>query len=387
MKKFPLLLIIGFLLAIQPTRAQRYLGGDISLWPSYEQAGTVYCDPNGRPTPLFTLCRQAGWNTMRVRLFVDPSMAPQENKGEGVCQSLPYVIDLCRQVKKAGFRLLLDLHYSDTWADPSKQIIPTRWQQALKEHPLADSALLLRDSVEGYTTYVLQTLKKQNISPDLIQVGNEITFGMLWPTGRVALSKADNWDTLASLLQAGCKACRKVCPKAKIIIHTEHAYDTAATLYYYDQLRVHDVDYDIIGLSYYPMWHKDITTLGRSLSLLARQEPGKPVMIVETAFYYAHKNDKWEPDSTHYANLYPISAEGQRQFTHELVTELNRHPNVTGLFWWFPEENESGKPVITSWINRGLFDNQTGRALPALQEMKVFRKAVTTFAPSSKENL
>jgi arabinogalactan endo-1,4-beta-galactosidase len=361
-----------FFIVLQQASAQRYLGGDISLWPTYDQAGTVYCNQQGRPTPLLTLCRQAGWNTMRVRLFVDPSMAPQENKDEGVCQNLPYVIGLCRQIKKAGFRLMLDIHYSDTWADPSKQFTPARWQQAIKAHPQADAARLLRDSVETYTTHVLQTLRKHNITPDLIQVGNEITFGMLWPTGRVELSKADNWNILAMLLQAGCKACRKQCPKAKIIIHTEHAYDTDATLYYYDKLKEYGVDYDIIGLSYYPMWHKDIKTLGRNLSVLAQHEPDKQVMIVETAFYYSHKNDKWEPDSTHYADLYPISTEGQRKFAHELVSELNRHPNVTGLFWWFPEENESGKTVIKSWINRGLFDNQTGYALPALKEMRRF---------------
>ena len=124
-----------FFIVLQQASAQRYLGGDISLWPTYDQAGTVYCNQQGRPTPLLTLCRQAGWNTMRVRLFVDPSMAPQENKDEGVCQNLPYVIGLCRQIKKAGFRLMLDIHYSDTWADPSKQFTPARWQQAIKAHP------------------------------------------------------------------------------------------------------------------------------------------------------------------------------------------------------------------------------------------------------------
>lgn len=119
------------------------------------------------------------------------------------------------------------------------------------------------------------------------------------------------------------------------------------------------------------MWHGTIKHLGVVLDSI-KTEFNKPVMIVEAAFYYSHKNDKWEPDPNRYAELYPISAEGQRKFTEELVTMLNSHDNVTGLFWWFPEENESGATVVKSWLNRGLFDNETGKALPALDELSKF---------------
>ena len=119
------------------------------------------------------------------------------------------------------------------------------------------------------------------------------------------------------------------------------------------------------------MWHKSIPNLGKTLDNLAELFPDKPVMIVEAAAYYSHENDPWaKPDQ--YAEFYPISMEGQAQYTKELVEELNRHHNVTGLFWWFPEENGFGNTVTKGWLNRGLFDNKTGQALPALRELSGF---------------
>jgi arabinogalactan endo-1,4-beta-galactosidase len=227
----------------------------------------------------------------------------------------------------------------------------------------------MTDSVYAYTRASLKALKKAGITPELIQVGNEITNGMLWPTGKLDPSKAEGFDTLCKFLKAGSKACREVCPQSQIIIHTEKAGDWDITRNYYTQLRLYQVDYDIIGLSYYPMWHKSIPNLGKTLDNLAWLFPEKPVMIVETAAYYSHENDPWSKADT-YAEFYPISKEGQEQFTKELVAELSKHHNVTGLFWWFPEENAFGNDVVKGWLNRGLFDNHTGQALPALKAFK-----------------
>jgi len=342
----------------------KLLGGDVSLLPSYEQQGTVYKDFDGRQVELLTFLGQQGWNAIRVRLFVDPQNAPEDHKGEGVCQDLDYVIGLCRQIRKAGMQVMLDFHYSDTWADPGKQFTPKRWEQADEKQ--------LTDSVYVYTLASLQAMKKAGVVPELIQVGNEITNGMLWPIGKIDPSSADGWDVLCNFLKAGCKACREVCPEAQIIIHTEKAGDWDITRNYYTQLRSCNVDYDIIGLSYYPMWHGTIPNLGKTLDNLSELFPEKSVMIVETAAYYSHENDFWaKPDQ--YAEFYPISPEGQMQFTRELVTELIRHQNVTGLFWWFPEENAYGNNVTKGWLNRGLFDNHTGQALPALKELGKFK--------------
>ena len=120
------------------------------------------------------------------------------------------------------------------------------------------------------------------------------------------------------------------------------------------------------------MWHGTIPNLGKNLDNLSRLFPEKPVMIVETAAYYSHEKDPWaKPEQ--YGEFYPISVEGQTQFTRELVGELVSHRNVIGLFWWFPEENAFGNQVTKGWLNRGLFDNRTGQALPALSEFGKYR--------------
>ena len=360
--KFILSLFTALMLSTECMDAQtRLLGGDISLLPTYEQRGTKYIDADGKARPFLDIAKANNWNAARVRLFVNPDDAPAENKDEGVCQSLDYITPLCKQIKRAGMNLMLDFHYSDTWADPGKQFTPKAW--------LKCSPAQLRDSVYEHTAHALRHLVKNGCAPDLIQVGNEITFGMLWPTAKTDPFCDDNWDILTDLIKSGVRACREVCPKARVIIHTEHAGDWDATKNYYSRLADHGVDYDIIGLSYYPMWHKDIPNLSRTLDSLAVTFPTKDIMIVETAFYYSHDNDRWAKSADEHSDLYPISEEGQAQFTSELVSMLKRHPRVTGLYWWFPEENESGKKVIGSWINRGLFDNHTGCVLKAMKSL------------------
>ena len=261
-----------------------------------------------------------------------------------------------------GYQFMLDFHYSDTWADPGKQFMPDRWLDA--------ETASLPDSVYRYTKNTLRSMVGAGACPDLIQVGNEITNGMMWPAAKVDPLGSDNWDLLVRLLESGAKACREVCPKAKIIIHTEKAGEWNKTKAYYNRLQ--QLDYDIIGLSYYPMWHKAVGVLAATLDSLAVHFPNKEVMIVETAAYYSHENDRWAKSADEYSEFYPVNAEGQRIFTRELVAELHRHVNVTGLFWWFPEENASGNAVTEGWLNRGLFDNHTGKVLPAMKELSRF---------------
>lgn len=349
-------------MAMAVSAQQRCLGGDLSMLPSYEDAGTVYRDSAGKQVKPLRFLKRQGWNAVRVRLFVDPQFASKEHQGEGVCQDLDYVIRLSRQVKKAGFALMLDFHYSDTWADPAKQFMPKRWKEAAPE--------TLPDSVYAYTRHCLERMITAGCVPEMIQVGNEITNGMMWEVGRVNAAGSEGFDVLSLLLKGGVRACREMCPKAKLIIHTEKAGDWTVTKNFYEQMRRYQVDYDIIGLSYYPMWHDRLPVLHNTLDSLAAVFPEKEVMIVETAAYYSHENDRWAKSPDQYSEFYPITTEGQRQFTAELMAELRRHRHVTGVFWWFPEENESGRQVTNYWLNRGLFDNHTGRAKPALYELK-----------------
>ena len=348
-----------------PDEKERLLGGDASMLPSYEQKGTVYRDAEGNTVDALDFMKANGWDCIRIRLFVNPHKAPGENKGEGVCQNLDYVKDFGKKVKAKGMKVMLDFHYSDTWADPGKQFIPSDW----KDH----SVEALCDSIYSHTASSLRAMKEAGAEPELIQVGNEITNGMLWPVGKINHTEKDNWDVLCRMIESGTKACREVCPKSRIIIHTEKAGSWEITKRFYEELRRHRNDYDIIGLSYYPMWHRNMGVLAATLDSLERDFPFKDVMIVETAAYYSHDNDRWSKPDTH-SEFYPISVDGQTMFTKELVAELRRHKNVTGLFWWFPEENGSGQEVTKGWLNRGLFDNKTGRALPAFYEFSKWGK-------------
>ena len=348
-----------------PDEKERLLGGDASMLPSYEQKGTVYRDAEGNTVDALDFMKANGWDCIRIRLFVNPHKAPGENKGEGVCQNLDYVKDFGKKVKAKGMKVMLDFHYSDTWADPGKQFIPSDW----KDH----SVEALCDSIYSHTASSLRAMKEAGAEPELIQVGNEITNGMLWPVGKINHTEKDNWDVLCRMIESGTKACREVCPKSRIIIHTEKAGSWEITKRFYEELRRHRNDYDIIGLSYYPMWHRNMGVLAATLDSLERDFPFKDVMIVETAAYYSHDNDRWSKPDT-YSEFYPISVDGQTMFTKELVAELRRHKNVTGLFWWFPEENGSGQEVTKGWLNRGLFDNKTGRALPAFYEFSKWGK-------------
>lgn len=345
--------------------AQTLLGGDLSMLPSYEKAGVQYRDSAGDSIEVLPFLQEQGWNTVRVRLFVNPSHASVDHQSEGVCQNLKYIIPLCQRIQRSGFQLMLDFHYSDTWADPGQQTMPKAWAHL--------SSAQLPDTLYQYTRNSLLALREATVVPDFIQVGNEITNGMCWPIAKIQPTEDKNWDVFTQLLQKGVQACREICPQAKVIIHTEKAGDWNATKSYYQRLAKYGVDYDIIGLSYYPMWHGTIPHLGQVLDSLQAVFPAKPVMVVETAAYYSHENDKWTKEST-YSEFYPITTAGQTRFARELISELNKHNNLTGLFWWYPEENAAGNKISSVWLNRGLFDNHTGCAKPALYELSKIKE-------------
>ena len=390
MKQFRLLLTSVLLFCLTSAQAQKYVGGDISLLPTYEEHGANYMDKDGQPiSDMLTFLKEQGMNTMRVRLFVDPSLASDEAKGQGVRQDLDYVKALGKRIKDAGLKFMLDIHYSDTWADPGQQIMPNLWN-IYSWNP--------DQSVYIYTKDVLEQLVATGATPDFIQTGNEISFGMLWGSilegkyeeweeygGRLEAT-ADwkdytdkHWDNFTNMLKAASKACREVCPEAKIILHTEQcANNPTLDVAFFNHIKEHEVEFDIIGTSYYPYYKGPVSNLDKGLKELESNFPDKQIMVVETGCGYHYEvGDKDK-------QYYPLTYEGQRQFTEELITMLNKHPNVNGLFWWFPEANEYGldwatQRVTDGWYNASLFDNETGHALPALYELKIFNGGSTGF--------
>lgn len=234
----------------------------------------------------------------------------------------------------------------------------------------------LYQKIYDYTRQTLISLKEAGVTPAFIQPGNEISYGMLWgPVGtpdsqlkKTLMGSAANWERLGKLLNQAIKACREVCPEAKIILHTERVTQVDVQSNFYDEMKRMDVDYDIIGLSYYPYWHGDLSVLNTALTSLEGRYPEKEIMIVETGYPY-----KWEvPGSDHdVTDQYPYSDEGQDKFARELVQTLEAHSHVDGLFWWWMEYNAYNTD-LAGWYNAPLFDSTTGRATAALKTICSF---------------
>ena len=348
---------------------QMYVGGDISVLQSYEDNNVAYYDDKGQKIDdvlKYMKSEAVGWNAQRVRLFVDPS----GDSDPQVCQDLDYVVRLGKRIKAEGFAFMLDFHYSDTWADPAAQWTPKAW--------LSLGNAELQTKVYDYTKECLQKLVEAGATPDFIQTGNEISYGMLWGKQGTtdnrcySNSPAANWNRFIALLQQATKACREVCPKAQIVIHSERSGDASSLDFYFNKLK--DIDFDVIGLSYYPFWHQGLPKLSESLNKLASLYPTKKVQIVETAYYYQWQPQKGKGIDYDFSSTWPVSPAGQAAFAKALIDELKKHSNVNGLYWWFPEENGNGpgSKVLKDWINRGLWDDNTHKALPGLYVLKDF---------------
>lgn len=363
-----------------PAMAQKYVGGDISLLPEYEKAGSQYYDEDGKAiTDVLAYLKKEGWNALRVRLFVDPSNYDGSDKAN-VCQNLEYVKTLGKRIKDAGFKFMLDFHYSDGWADPANQWTPKAWLS------LNDGEL--ETKIYEYTKDALQQLKDAGATPDFVQTGNEISYGMLWGEKKDTAdyvcypsSSLSNWTRFTNLLKYATKATREVLPDAKIILHVERVSisqqkdneNYGALKYFFRKMFDAGIDYDIIGLSYYPYFHGPMNELDGAISYLEKSSTNKDIMIVETGYPYA-----WavEGSTYDYTYKYPYSDDGQEDFTEDLIEMLGKHKNVKGLFWWWPEYNAKGTN-LQGWYNAPLFDSRTGKATSALTEMEDFVKTST----------
>lgn len=358
--------------------AQRYVGGDISLLPEYEKAGAQYKTHDRQPIQdLLGYFHDEGMNAMRVRLFVNPSDHKTNYPSEydpNACQGLNYITPLCQRIVNDGYDLMLDFHYSDTWADPAKQWTPEAWKGLSDEQ--------LYQKIYDYTKETLETLKAAGVTPAFIQPGNEISYGMLWgsedsPSAslkKTFMGSDANWKRFGTLLRQAIKACNEVCPEARIVLHTERVAQVDVLTNFYDQMEKLDVEYDIIGLSYYPYFHGDMGVLDNALATLQRKYPEKNIMIVETGYSY-----QWEvPGTTHnLSGTWPYSDAGQDKFARDLIGTLEKYDHVDGLFWWWMEYNAYGTS-LSGWYNAPLFNSLDGCATSALKTICSFSKSAGT---------
>ncbi len=354
MKKYLVLLLVCF--STEGLKAQKSdsstfhlnyaIGADLSFLMEAEENGTVFKD-GGVAKPGLDIFKDHGYDWIRLRLFHTPTQLPND---------LEYTIKLAQEAKKRGMKFLLDYHYADSWADPGKQPLPAAWQGITYEE--------LEDSVFEYTKRTIIAFRNAGVMPEMVQIGNEIRNGMMWPAGKLP----ENWDVFAGLIKAGINgvdAGRGQEMRPLIMIHYDNGADTKGNREFYERIESYGIQYDIIGLSYYPWWHGNLLELRENLlSLLNhfRQD----IILVEAAY-------NWRP--AEYINNqnrapFPETPDGQKEFLesiHELMINI---PDVRmkGIFWWEPAVNE-GMQIRS----RGIFDDD-GNALPVINVFDKYKR-------------
>ena len=346
--------------AAQPATRPFYAGADVSMLPELEAAGAVYRD-DAKPGDAVRILREHGVNLVRLRLFVDPT--DDFTKSWGATQDLATVRKLARRVKASGADFLLDLHYSDTWADPRHQDKPAAWADLHGE--------ALERKVHDYTAGVLAALAADGASPDLVQVGNEITPGMLWPDGKLS-PEAGGWAALARLVSAGSRAVREASTPQhpiRVMLHVDGGDKPGRVAWWFGELAKHaDVDFDVVGLSYYPMWADDadaFANLKENLRVAATRF-GKDAVVAETAYPY---RDAPDPRP---AMRWPATPAGQAAFLRDLTAAVRATPDGRGrgVIYWYPESSPPTAHGVSLWEGGrcALFDSE-GNALPGLDAL------------------
>ncbi|MDE3185485.1 MAG: glycosyl hydrolase 53 family protein [Bacteroidota bacterium] len=245
--------------------AGKILGADISFLPQLEARGIKFSD-KGEQKDVLQILKDHGFNYIRLRLFVNPSDDSGYSPGKGFCD-LQQTLQMAKRIKNAGMKFLLDFHYSDTWADPGKQFIPEEW----KSLDFKD----LAKKVHDYTKSVLASLKAQGTLPEMVQTGNEINHGILWPDGNV-----QHLDSLATLLNSALSAVKEVNPSIITLIHVALGGQNSESEFFLDNMINRGVSFDAIGESYYPKWHGTLNDLDTNLRLLQKKY-NKPVIVAE----------------------------------------------------------------------------------------------------------
>ncbi|PKP09356.1 MAG: hypothetical protein CVU09_11810 [Bacteroidetes bacterium HGW-Bacteroidetes-4] len=253
----------------------KMIGADVSFLPQLEDRGMKFYE-NGTEVDALSLLKSHGFNYIRLRIFVNPENEKGYAPEKGYC-GLNYTLNMAQRVKNAGMKLLLDFHYSDYWADPQQQNKPLAWQNLDFES--------LKDSVEQYTSNVLMIFKSRNLLPDMVQIGNEINHGMLWPEGHIG-----NPDQLAGLIKAGVSGAKSVAPEVPLMMHIALGGQNKEAVFWLDNMIARGVTFDVIGLSYYSRWHGTLNDLNNNLNDLI-QRYKKPVNVVEYSGFKKEVHD------------------------------------------------------------------------------------------------
>ncbi|MCA0934182.1 glycosyl hydrolase 53 family protein [Vibrio alginolyticus] len=356
-------------------------GMDISMLPEIEKLGGKYYE-DGAEKDLVQILKDNGVNSIRARLWVDPTSATGDVFGGGN-NTLERSIELGKRAQESGMSFLLDIHYSDFWADPKKQQKPKEWDELTFEN--------LTQKVYDYTADVMKAHQAAGVVPDMVQVGNELNGGMLWPDGKSWGQDGKEFDRLSLLLNAGIQAVHDndSDKDIQIMLHLAEAGDNGLFRWWFDEITKRGVDFDVIGMSYYPWWHGPMDKVKANMNdVISRYN--KPIVLVETSFPFTSENGDALGNSYSEAGPiegYSVSVDGQAQYLADIMTLMNDLPNEQGLgiyYWepaWLPIDGatwstEAGMEYSgdkwdmgNSWDNQALFDFE-GNALPSLKVFK-----------------
>ncbi|MBQ2934882.1 MAG: glycosyl hydrolase 53 family protein [Lachnospiraceae bacterium] len=374
-----------------------YKGMDISTLLEVEKCGGKFYD-KGQEREVLSILKDYNVNAVRIRLWNDPYSEEGEPYGAGT-NDFASVAELSKRAKEKGFDILLDYHYSDFWADPGKQFVPKAWRGYSVEE--------LERAVYEYTKKTLLALKEEGLLPDMVQVGNELSNGLLWPYGKVP-----EYDNIARFVSAGIRAVKEVSDmalaegiiseKILIMIHLDNGGNNALYREWFDNYIKRGEDFDIIGLSYYPFWHGTFDMLQNNMHDIA-QRFGKELIIAEVSMGHTMEDyaeyEKLAPEqrkgmATRPALVekieYPMTLEGQKAFMEELFRRIASVPEGKGrgYFYWEPawipvpgsgwatecslKYMEDKGPCGNEWANQALFDYK-GNALPTWEAVRDYR--------------
>jgi arabinogalactan endo-1,4-beta-galactosidase len=332
------------------------IGADISSLKKSEDKGGIYFDEKGLQDDALNILCEHGLNYARLRLWVD---SPDGYHGRA------QLLEMAKRLKAKKIKLLVDFHYADSWADPGKQPKPKSWENLDFE--------ALKKALYDHTFDVCNSLKVQGTPPDIVQVGNEIINGMLWPDGK----NEKSFDNLAALLKEGHRAVKDCSRSTRVMLHLDNGGNSDICQWWFDSVIAQDVPFDMIGVSYYPYWHGTLANLQTNLDNIALRYD-KDIVVVETAYPFT------PDDNDNYENIirfqeqpgYPFTPAGQIKILADIMTIVRAIPNGRGLgimWWdatwtavpgngWDPSAATSGN----NWENQALFDFQN-RPLPAMK--------------------
>lgn len=331
------------------------IGADMSYVNEIEDAGGLY-QMNGLNEDPFVIIKSIGVNTVRIRLWHTPQWKRQLNSNGKLYSDLYDAEKTMRRAKQAGMAVNLDLHYSDTWADPAHQSTPAAWASLSFE--------VLKDSVYQYTFSVLEYLKARNLVPEMIQIGNETNSGMLWPTGKTG--DAAGWQRYAALVNSGIKAVKDFSVssviKPQVILHVAQLQH--ADFWLENLLRNGAVGFDIIGLSHYYPWsnYETMSSIGNKIDSLQRTY-NKKVMIVETAFPFTNEAaDSYSNILTldkKLENKYEATQNGQAVYLADLIQTVKQNKGSGVMYWepaWISSPMKDLWGTGSAWENAAWFD-------------------------------